>query len=105
MVTMKQSRWKYPVVCFFVVIALNLGLSYLLQGLGHRFEAILTKLSWLAYLSVFAITLVCNLTILVPVSVATAVMVAAANTWEFLKYVVASYSGIGLIHFLSFWSH
>jgi len=94
--------------------ALSFGLAYLLHGLGQHFEAMPTKLSWLGYLSVFAITLLCNLTVIVPVPAATAVMVAGAArmplrsflmalwTGKFLKYIIVSYCGIGLIHFLPF---
>jgi len=42
----------------------------------------LDKFAWLAYLIVFGTTLLASLTIIAPVPVATAIMIAAATRWD-----------------------
>ncbi len=76
---MKQINWLWLVISLIGLIGLSFGLAYLLQGIGTRFHFPLDELAWLAYLSVFGTTLVCNFTIIAPVPVATAIMIAAAT--------------------------
>ena len=75
------------------LIALSFGVAYLLQDLGARLHIPLDKLAWLAYLSVFGTTLVCNLTVIAPVPVATAIMIATATRWD--PIAVSFFASIG----------
>jgi uncharacterized membrane protein YdjX (TVP38/TMEM64 family) len=64
------------------LITFSFGLAYLLQELWVCTQLPLDEFAWLACLSVFGVTLVCNLTIIVPVPVAAAIMIAAATRWD-----------------------
>ena len=77
-----QINWLWLVISLSSLIALSFGLAYLLQNLGACFHLPLDELAWLAYLSVFGTTLVCNLTVIAPVPIATAIMIAAATKWN-----------------------
>ena len=90
---MKQNNWLWLTTLLIGFIALSFGVAYLLQDLGARFNLPLDELAWLAYLSVFGTTLVCNSTIIVPVPVATAIMIATATRWD--PIAVAFFASIG----------
>ena len=75
------------------LIALSFGVAYLLQDLGTRLNIPLGGLAWLAYLSVFGTTLVCNFTIIAPVPVATAIMIATATRWNPVMVALAASIG------------
>ena len=93
---MKQSNqinWLWLVISLIGLIGLSFGLAYLLQDLGTRFHPPLDELAWLAYLSVFGTTLVCNFTIIAPVPVATAIMIAAATKWTPVMVALAASIG------------
>jgi len=82
------------VISLVSLIAISFGLAYLLQSLGERFMLPLDKFAWLAYLSVFGATLLCNLTVIAPVPIATSLMIAAATRWDpVMMALVASVGG------------
>ena len=58
-----------------------------------RFYLPLDEFAPLAYLSVLATTLVCNLTVIVPVPVATSIMIATATSWNPVMVVLAASIG------------
>jgi len=93
---MKQSnqiKWLRLTTLLIGLIALSFGVAYLLQDLGVRLHIPLGELAWLAYLSVFGTTLVCNFTIIAPVPVATAIMIAAATRWNPVMVALAASIG------------
>ncbi len=65
----------------------------MLQDLGARLHIPLDELAWLAYLSIFGATLVCNFTIVAPVPVATAIMIVAATRWDPVMVALAASIG------------
>ncbi len=90
---MKQNNWLRLTTLLIGLIALSFGVAYLLQDLGARLHIPLGELAWLAYLSVFGTTLVCNFTIIAPVPVATAIMIAAATKWDPVMVALAASIG------------
>ena len=93
LVSMKQNNWLRLTTLLIGLIGLSFGLAYLLKDLGARLRLPLDELAWLAYLSVFGTTLVCNLTIIAPVPVATAIMIAAATRWNPVMVALAASIG------------
>ena len=65
----------------------------MLQNLWAHFQLPPGKFAWLAYLTVFGVTLLCNLTIIAPVPVATSLMIAAATKWN--PVLVSLFASIG----------
>ena len=80
---MKQKRWLRLIPLLVFVTIFSVGLTYLLQELKPYLEEVpADRFGFLPYLGVFGIQLLCNLTIVVPVPIATAVMIAAASQWH-----------------------
>jgi len=88
-----QISWLRLVISLIGLIGLSFGLAYLLQDLGARFHLPLYELAWLSYLSILGITLVCNFTIIAPVPVATAIMIAVATRWNPVMVALAASIG------------
>jgi len=89
-----QINWPGLVIPLIGLIGISFGLAYLLRELWLRLHLPLDEFAWLAYLSVFATTLVCNFTIIAPVPVATSIMIAAATRWDPIPVsLVASIGG------------
>ena len=65
----KRSRWLHFAILLIALVAVSFGLSYIFQHLLSPFQSTLYKFAWLAYLGVFGITLLGNLTIIAPVPV------------------------------------
>ncbi len=89
----RRVQWLKLVLTFLVMIALSFGLVYLFQNLISRFNLPIYKYAWLAYLLIFGISLIANLSVLVPVPFAASIMVAAATTWNPL--LVAFFGSLG----------
>jgi len=86
-------------VLLVTVIALSIGLVYLLLYLMAYFDLSVEKLATTAYLVVFGVTLICNATVMVPVPIATATMIAAASHWNpvFIAFVASIAGALGEI--------
>lgn len=78
----RQPRWLYLAILLAGLIGLSSVLAYALQELLFPYQTSLNKFAWLAYLGVFAVMLLVNLTIITPVPVAIAIMIAAASRWD-----------------------
>ena len=74
--------WFRLATTLFVVIIFSFGLSYLLQNSIARFDFPLYEFAWMAYLIVFGLSVLSNLTIIVPVPFAVSIMIAAATRWD-----------------------
>lgn len=88
-----QVHWLRLAIAFLGFVVLSFGLAYLLRLVLARYAFPLHEFAWLAYLIVFATSLVANLTIIAPVPLAATVMVAAATTWNPL--LIALFASIG----------
>jgi uncharacterized membrane protein YdjX (TVP38/TMEM64 family) len=86
-------RWLRLAVSLVVLISISFGLMWLLQEAVSLLHLPLDKFAWLAYLNVFISTLVCNLTIFIPVPVATPILIATATEWN--PIMVALSASIG----------
>lgn len=75
------------------LIVLSFGLMWLLQEAVTLLHLPLDEFAGLAYLNVFFSTLVCNLTILVPVPVGTPILVATATRWNPVMVALAASIG------------
>jgi len=90
----KRRRWLRTAIYGIGLIGLSIGLVYLLHCLEAHFDISKAKFATTAYLVVFGITLAGNATIIVPVPIHTAIMVAAALKWNpILTAFVASVAG------------
>jgi len=88
-----QVRWLRLAASLVVLIGLSFGLMWLLQEAVARLHLPLDKFAWLAYLNVFISTLVCNLTIFIPVPVATPILIATATQWNPVMVALAASIG------------
>lgn len=89
MITRPDSHvhWVKLVIAFIGLIVLSFGFAELLIFLKERLNIDLYEFELLAYLSVFFIALLANMTIIAPVPFAIAIMVGAAK--EFNPIIVA----------------
>lgn len=79
---MEQSNrinWSKLAILVIILVVFSLGLGYLLNSIWGNDKLSLGEFSWLAYLIVFGVTLVCSLTIIVPVPIAASITIAAAT--------------------------
>ena len=90
---LNQVHWLRLAISLIVLIILSFGLMWLLQEAVTLLHLPLDKFAELAYLNVFFSTLVCNLTILVPVPVATPILIATATKWSPVMVALAASIG------------
>jgi uncharacterized membrane protein YdjX (TVP38/TMEM64 family) len=90
---MKQGSWLRLTLLIVGLVVISFGIAYLFQHLLSPLRVTLDRFAWLAYLVVFATTLLGNLTILAPVPVAAAIMIAAAQEWN--PILVSLFASIG----------
>ncbi len=88
-----KIKWPRLVISLVGLIAFTFGLAYLFQNLWARMQLPTDEFAWLAYLTIFLVTLICNLTIIAPVPIATSIMLATAAKWNPL--LVAFFASIG----------
>lgn len=93
LIQLKGNRWLQLAVLLIALIALSFGLAYVFQQVLSPFEATLYKFAWLAYIGVFGIMLLGNMTIIAPVPVTTAIMIALATRWD--PVLVSLFASIG----------
>ncbi|HEX76153.1 MAG TPA: VTT domain-containing protein [Dehalococcoidia bacterium] len=89
----KPVRWHQLAIIAVSLIVISVGLAYLFQKLLIPVQPVLNRFAWLAYLGVFGIQLLSNLTIIAPVPVALAIMVSIATQWDPL--LVALFASLG----------
>jgi len=91
---LKQKRWLELALYVVILIGLSFGLTYLIRYLMAHFNLSGGGLATTAYLVVFVTTLVSNASIIVPVPIFVAVMLAAASKWNpVIVALVASSAG------------
>ena len=103
---MKMSRNRWLRLAFSIVslIALSFGLAYALGGLSAYFQLPPDKFGWLAYLTIFGVTLACNLTIIAPVPIAVSMMIAAATRWNPLLVALSASAGGAIGEFSGYYA-
>ncbi len=92
METTKKVKWRRLAIILVVFIIFSLGLAYLGQIFLGRFNPLSFSSAQLAYLTLFAIAVVVNLSF-VPLPFAVSVMIAAASKWDPL--LVALFGSLG----------
>ncbi|MBI2869820.1 MAG: VTT domain-containing protein [Chloroflexi bacterium] len=88
-----KVRWGRLVFAFVTLVVLSFGLSFLLQYFLTRLDLPLYEIAWLAYLTVFVVSILTNLSVLVPVPIAVSIMIAAATHWN--PVVIALFGALG----------
>ncbi len=89
----RPVRWRRLAIMVASLIVISLGLAYLFQKLLIPVQPVLSRFAWLAYLGVFGIQLLSNLTIIAPVPIASAIMVSIATQWN--PFLVALFASLG----------
>ena len=90
----KRKRWFNTAIYSVALIGLSIGLFYLLQRLEAHFAMPVEGFATTAYLVVFGTTLAGNASIIIPVHIHIAIMVAAASQWNpILIAFIASIAG------------
>ncbi|MCL2474711.1 MAG: VTT domain-containing protein [Chloroflexi bacterium] len=78
---------------FILIIIISLVLAYLFQRLMNALNLPLDEYAFLAYLIVFAVTLVAHLTLIAPVPIAVPLMIIVAQSWDPLLAALAAALG------------
>jgi uncharacterized membrane protein YdjX (TVP38/TMEM64 family) len=90
----KRKTWLSAAIYGVALIGISVGLVYLLHCLEAHFDISTTEYALTAYLVVFGITLAGNASIIVPVHIHVAIMMAAASQWDpILIALIASVAG------------
>ncbi len=89
-----RKRWFKAVIYGVILIGFSIGLAYILQYLEAHFDIAVGKFAPTAYAIVFGTTLVSNASIVVPVHLHIAIIMAAASIWNpVLIAFIASVAG------------
>jgi len=78
----RQKRWLKLAIYAVALIALSIGLYYVLQYLQAHFDITTKGIAPIVYLLVFATTLICNASIIFPVYFYMSIMMTAATNWD-----------------------
>ncbi len=78
----KRNRWLLATIYAVIILGVSVGLYFLLRYLMAYLDLSVEGLATTAYLVVFVTTLISNASILIPVPVFVAVMIAAASKWD-----------------------
>lgn len=76
------TRWLKLTVVFIALIAASFLLAYWFQKLVDVMHLPLDKYAYLAYLMVFVVALVANVTVMAPVPIAVSIMITVAQNWN-----------------------
>jgi uncharacterized membrane protein YdjX (TVP38/TMEM64 family) len=80
-------HWIKLAIAFLALVAISFAFSRLLVFIQDQWNINLYQYEWLAYLSVFLLSILANMTVLAPVPFAIAIMVGAAK--EFNPVIIA----------------
>ncbi len=89
----ESVKWRRIVIITVCVIIVSVGLAYLFQKLLTPLQPVLRRYAWAAYLGVFGIQFLSNLTIVAPVPIASAMMVSIATQWN--PFLIALFASLG----------
>lgn len=96
--------WVRLIVTLLVVIILSIGLSYLIQHFLVRPNLGRYEYAWLVYLTIFGISVLVNLTVIVPVPIAVSTMIAASTQWNPILLVLAASLGGAIGEFSGYYA-
>ena len=88
-----KIHWVRLSIALIGLVIISLGLTYVLQKSVASIRFPLHDFAPVAYLVVFAVSLICNATIIAPVPLAISIMIAAATEWN--PVLVALAASIG----------
>ncbi len=88
-----RVAWRRLIITFAVFIVISVTLAYLLNRFVLGLNLPIHRIAWVAYALVFIISLVTNMSILVPVPLAVSFMIAAATEWNPLMIALAGALG------------
>jgi uncharacterized membrane protein YdjX (TVP38/TMEM64 family) len=88
-----RIHWVRLSLTFLGVLALSFGFAFLIQHLLSKASIPIYKFAWLAYLLVFVMSIVANLSVIVPVPFGLSIMIAAATKWNPVLIVLAGSAG------------
>jgi membrane protein YqaA with SNARE-associated domain len=78
--TTEHINWRRLIITFIIFIGISFILTFTFQKLASKFPPL--DHIWLAYLTVFLVSFVSNLTIIAPVPFALSIMSTAATQWN-----------------------
>jgi len=77
-----HKRWLRLALGLMVLVGLSFLLAYWFNAFVNNLNLPLDRYEFLAYLFIFGVSLVANLTVLAPVPIAITVMITVATTWN-----------------------
>jgi membrane protein YqaA with SNARE-associated domain len=92
----KNVRWVKLGLTFVAFLAISIGFGYLLQILFNNFKIPLDVPAWLALLIIFAILLLVNLSLFIPLPFGVSLMLVASAHWNPILVALAGALGAGL---------
>ena len=89
----KWMRWLKLAFAFMALILVSFLLAYLFKRLADSLHLPLDRYAFLAYLVVFLVALIANLTVMAPVPIAISVMITVAQNWNPILSALAAALG------------
>lgn len=89
----KWARWLKLAIALIVLILVSFLLAYWFKKLADSLHLPLDRYAFLAYLVVFLVALIANLTVMAPVPIAISVMVTVAQNWNPILSALAAALG------------
>lgn len=89
----ERIDWRKLALAIIGLVGVSVGLAFLFSRLTAGLHLPLYEFAWLAYLTVFLVSLVSNLTIIAPVPFALSIMIAASTRWN--PALVALFASVG----------
>ncbi len=78
----ERTHWLRLVATLLALVLFSVGLAALTQNVIARLHLPLYRFDWLAYLIVFGMMILANLSVIVPVPFGVSIMIAAATRWD-----------------------
>jgi membrane protein YqaA with SNARE-associated domain len=89
----KWVRWLKLAIAFIALILVSFLLAYWFKKLADSLHLPLDRYAFLAYLVVFLVALIANLTVMAPVPIAVSVMITVAQNWNPILSALAAALG------------
>jgi membrane protein YqaA with SNARE-associated domain len=86
-------RWFKLVTAFVALILFSFLLAYWFNMLADRLHLPINQYAFIAYLVVFLVSLIANLTVMAPVPIAVSIMITVAQSWNPLLSALAAALG------------
>lgn len=99
----RRSKWIKEILLLAGMLALSAGIAFALYRFQDAYTVSLRSYGWLAYLIVFAVSLLSSSTIFIPAP-GLAFVLAAATVWDPALVAVAASAGDAIGEFTSYWA-